>query len=418
LYAIGTRPIAQYTSGSAEYLLPDALGSVRQIVDANGNVTLAESYQPYGTVLTSNGTASSIFGYSGEETDTSGLIYLRARYMQPTLGIFLARDPWSGDAQRPGSMNGWGYVEENPINAIDPAGLCVLDPKFNVFGIRRCQVVSGDYFFSIADDYEVDPITLIWLNNNKKLVPGDYVLLPCKGCVYNPAVVPPPTPQPDPLHDIPQFKDGIIQLGWPVDGFIKGGNWTAKFPATDYKNVYGLPGCAPTGVTGGGHGWETVYDLYHDRMAKFEYDFAVYGGPTSGSFGGSTYFGVMHGFSTKRTLEEYGGGSYATCYSVSASFPGVDFLLGVSPIVGLCGPTQKPWELGGTWPNLNVPSIFDLTSGLTSLTFGVDAALGVVSTSAPSVIYAKYYGPTEVRDRIDLTDRQWVINQLNTHTRR
>ncbi len=62
LYAIGTRPIAQYTSGSAEYLLPDALGSVRQIVAADGKVTLAESYEPYGSVLSSTGTASSIFG--------------------------------------------------------------------------------------------------------------------------------------------------------------------------------------------------------------------------------------------------------------------------------------------------------------------------------------------------------------------
>jgi YD repeat-containing protein len=45
VYALGTRPLAQY--GSAwEYLLADALGSVRQIVDANGNVTLAESYAP------------------------------------------------------------------------------------------------------------------------------------------------------------------------------------------------------------------------------------------------------------------------------------------------------------------------------------------------------------------------------------
>ncbi len=44
VYALGTRPLAQY--GMAwEYLLADALGSVRQIVDANGNVTLAESYE-------------------------------------------------------------------------------------------------------------------------------------------------------------------------------------------------------------------------------------------------------------------------------------------------------------------------------------------------------------------------------------
>lgn len=42
-------------TSAGEYLLPDALGSVRQIADANGDVTLAESYEPYGSVLTNNG---------------------------------------------------------------------------------------------------------------------------------------------------------------------------------------------------------------------------------------------------------------------------------------------------------------------------------------------------------------------------
>ncbi len=124
VYALGTRPLAQY--GTAwEYLLADArpcptlhrsvggplgVGSVRQIVDGSGNV------------LSSNGTASSIFGYSGEQIDTRGLVFLRARYMQPTLGIFLARDPWSGDQMRPGSMNGWNYGDDNPANQVDPTG--------------------------------------------------------------------------------------------------------------------------------------------------------------------------------------------------------------------------------------------------------------------------------------------------------
>ncbi len=85
-------------------------------------MTLAESYEPYGSVLTSTGTASSIFGYAGEQLDTTGLIYLRARYMNPRLGIFLARDPWEGDVLRPGSMNGFNYVEGNPVNAVDPSG--------------------------------------------------------------------------------------------------------------------------------------------------------------------------------------------------------------------------------------------------------------------------------------------------------
>jgi hypothetical protein len=71
VYALGTRPLAHAERGTTpEYLLANALGSVRQIVDVDGNVTLAESYEPYGSVLSSNGTASSIFGFSGEQVDT------------------------------------------------------------------------------------------------------------------------------------------------------------------------------------------------------------------------------------------------------------------------------------------------------------------------------------------------------------
>jgi RHS repeat-associated protein len=119
---MGTRPLAEYESAAWEYLLADPLGSVRQIGNADGNVTLLKSYEPYGTVLNSQGNAASVFAYAGEQVDATGLVYLRARYYQALLGMFLSRDAWAGDALRPGSMNGWGYVEGDPINAIDPTG--------------------------------------------------------------------------------------------------------------------------------------------------------------------------------------------------------------------------------------------------------------------------------------------------------
>jgi RHS repeat-associated protein len=114
VYALGTRPVAQY--GTAwEYLLADALGSVRQIVDGSGNVTLAESYEPYGSVLSSTGTASSIFGYAGEQIDTYiKLLFLRARYYSPETARFLSKDVWQGDYTRPQSLNAWMYVEGDP----------------------------------------------------------------------------------------------------------------------------------------------------------------------------------------------------------------------------------------------------------------------------------------------------------------
>jgi RHS repeat-associated protein len=51
------------------------------------------------------------------------LLFLRARYYQPGTGRFASKDPWEGSLWRPQAHNGWGYVEGDPVNVIDPTGL-------------------------------------------------------------------------------------------------------------------------------------------------------------------------------------------------------------------------------------------------------------------------------------------------------
>ena len=102
---------------------PLGVGSVRQLADVDGQVTLARGYTPYGEPLWSEGAGQSAYGFTGEDFDVStGLVFLQARYMSPRLGIFLSHDPWSGDVLRPRSMNGWIYVEGNPVNFTDRTG--------------------------------------------------------------------------------------------------------------------------------------------------------------------------------------------------------------------------------------------------------------------------------------------------------
>jgi len=105
-----------------EYFLGDALGSVRQLANSSGTVTLAKSYAPYGETRSSVGSGTSPFAYTGEQTDSSGLTYLRSRYYASNTGRFLTRDTWMGDYNRPLSLNKWTYVEANPINWVDPTG--------------------------------------------------------------------------------------------------------------------------------------------------------------------------------------------------------------------------------------------------------------------------------------------------------
>ena len=57
-----------------------------------------------------------------------GLLYLRARYYQPEVGRFVTKDPWAGEVWRPGTLNRYVYVVNNPVNLLDPTGMDPPDP--------------------------------------------------------------------------------------------------------------------------------------------------------------------------------------------------------------------------------------------------------------------------------------------------
>ena len=126
LYGIGR--IGEEQLDGWVYHHSDALGSVRQLTDESGAVTLVKGYKPYGEVLSSAGDGVTSYAFTGEWADTSGLIFLRARYYAPDFGRFISRDTWQGDYARPLSLNAWNYVEANPINLTDPSGHICLDP--------------------------------------------------------------------------------------------------------------------------------------------------------------------------------------------------------------------------------------------------------------------------------------------------
>jgi RHS repeat-associated protein len=88
------------------------------------NYTLAQSYDPFGVPFEASGSGASDFGYTGEWWGSyNDLLFLRARYYDPTVGRFLSKDPFLGDFDQPQTLNGWSYVEGNPVNFTDPTGL-------------------------------------------------------------------------------------------------------------------------------------------------------------------------------------------------------------------------------------------------------------------------------------------------------
>jgi RHS repeat-associated protein len=142
-YLYGMDRIAQVNGSVTEYFLTDALGSVRQLADNTGAVTLAKSYQPYGTPLTATGSGASIYGFTSEQQDPTGLTYLRSRYYSSAQGRFLTRDTWNGSAYGPQSFNRWSYTENNPVNFIDPSGLWRWRLPGNIYHLFIEQYYEG-----------------------------------------------------------------------------------------------------------------------------------------------------------------------------------------------------------------------------------------------------------------------------------
>jgi RHS repeat-associated protein len=80
-------------------------------------------HDTFGEIYGQTGTQQTVFGFTGEETDANSLIYLRARYYSPTLGIFPSLDPVEGATCIPMSLNRYMYAQGNVANAIDPSGM-------------------------------------------------------------------------------------------------------------------------------------------------------------------------------------------------------------------------------------------------------------------------------------------------------
>src|SRR3990172_11383253 len=95
------------------YYLADGLGSTTAIVDSTGTVQKGYTYDVYGKPA-ATGTLANEFDFAGEQTDPTGLQYLRARYYDPVAGGFVSRDPL---AAAPGwDDSPFGYVQQNPVN--------------------------------------------------------------------------------------------------------------------------------------------------------------------------------------------------------------------------------------------------------------------------------------------------------------
>jgi RHS repeat-associated protein len=125
-YTLGHDVITQATAGGAVYhFLYDGHGSTRALLNGT-SIAERYAYDAYGNMLAGALLAATTdltrFLYSGEQTDATGLQYLRARYYDAATGRFNRLDPFAGNVNDPLSLHKYLYTHADPVNGIDPSG--------------------------------------------------------------------------------------------------------------------------------------------------------------------------------------------------------------------------------------------------------------------------------------------------------
>jgi len=172
---IGTQGIFARNEGSnLDYFHKNAHGDIATITRGENKIR-GYNYDAYGNQRSEDTLFDDITGeelpstedfnpirYSGEYFDEeSGLIYLRNRYYDPSIGRFINEDPIKD------GTNWYAYCGNNPVMFVDPWGLYSLevDDKGNVYAIIEYgDTLSGIAFDQVGDasawqkiGYEGDP---------------------------------------------------------------------------------------------------------------------------------------------------------------------------------------------------------------------------------------------------------------------
>lgn len=127
----------------------DSLGSIALISKTDGSLNARYQYDAFGNVQNESGNSeNNDYTYTGHERDqATGLIYAKARYYDPQLGLFLSRDPFEGYDNTPMSLHRYLYAYQNPNKYTDPTGRV---PVLNETG--EFLMGTGDELIDLAGE--------------------------------------------------------------------------------------------------------------------------------------------------------------------------------------------------------------------------------------------------------------------------
>ena len=95
VYNYGRGLISMKRAGANSYYHYDGLGSARQLTNSSEEVVAAYIYDGFGNLVAIFGPSfNNTYGFTGEQqfNEPDGMVFLRARYYQPSIGRFISRD--------------------------------------------------------------------------------------------------------------------------------------------------------------------------------------------------------------------------------------------------------------------------------------------------------------------------------------
>ena len=135
--------------GLTAFYHKDGLGSITKLSDISQNEIASYTYDVFGSLRSQTGSINNPYLFTSRRLDIeTGLYYYRARYYNSNTGRFISRDPLlygytsnlgcnscsnslipqriSGlkPSLTPQNLHPYVYVTNNPVNLVDPLGLC------------------------------------------------------------------------------------------------------------------------------------------------------------------------------------------------------------------------------------------------------------------------------------------------------
>jgi RHS repeat-associated protein len=128
------------TDWSARYFHAEGIGSIRALTDEMGGVSSRYAFEAHGELTARDGVDENSILFAGESLDpASGWYYLRARWLQATVGAFSSADTFAGAPTYPSSLHKYLYAGARPSDSIDPSGMA----EFSTTGLLTTMGVGA-----------------------------------------------------------------------------------------------------------------------------------------------------------------------------------------------------------------------------------------------------------------------------------